>query len=32
MIAAGELGLRFAILDRPNPVGGRARGPLLVAG
>ena len=32
MIAAGELGLRFVILDRPNPVGGRARGPLLVEG
>ena len=32
MIAAGQLGLRFVILDRPNPVGGRARGPLLVDG
>ena len=29
MIAAAQLGLRFVILDRPNPVGGRARGPLL---
>ena len=32
LTAAGELGLRFVILDRPNPVGGRARGPLLVDG
>ena len=32
MIAAGEKGLRFVILDRPNPVGGRARGPLLTDG
>ncbi|HEY5787074.1 MAG TPA: DUF1343 domain-containing protein [Microlunatus sp.] len=32
MIAAGQLGLRFVILDRPNPVGGRARGPLLIDG
>jgi uncharacterized protein YbbC (DUF1343 family) len=32
LIAAGQLGLRFVILDRPNPVGGRARGPLLVDG
>jgi uncharacterized protein YbbC (DUF1343 family) len=32
MIAAGQLGLRFVILDRPNPVGGTARGPLLVEG
>ncbi len=32
MIAAAERGLRFVILDRPNPVGGRARGPLLADG
>lgn len=32
MIAAAEEGLRFVVLDRPNPVGGRARGPLLVEG
>jgi uncharacterized protein YbbC (DUF1343 family) len=32
MIAAGQRGLRFVILDRPNPVGGLARGPLLVEG
>ena len=32
MIAAGERGLRFVILDRPNPVGGRARGPMLADG
>ena len=32
LIAAGQLGLRFVILDRPNPVGGRARGPLLIDG
>ncbi|NYI70009.1 uncharacterized protein YbbC (DUF1343 family) [Naumannella cuiyingiana] len=32
MIAAARAGLRFVILDRPNPVGGTARGPLLVDG
>jgi len=32
MIAAGQLRLRFVILDRPNPVAGRARGPLLIDG
>ncbi|HEU5485539.1 MAG TPA: DUF1343 domain-containing protein, partial [Microlunatus sp.] len=32
MIAAGERGLRFVILDRPNPIGGQVRGPLLVDG
>jgi uncharacterized protein YbbC (DUF1343 family) len=32
MIAAARAGLRFVVLDRPNPVGGRARGPVLHAG
>lgn len=32
LIAASRLRLRFVILDRPNPIGGRARGPLLVDG
>jgi uncharacterized protein YbbC (DUF1343 family) len=32
MIAAGPGGQRFVILDRPNPIGGRARGPMLVDG
>lgn len=32
MIAAAEAGLDFVILDRPNPVGGQARGPLLRSG
>jgi len=32
MIAAARAGLRFVVLDRPNPVGGRARGPVLREG
>jgi uncharacterized protein YbbC (DUF1343 family) len=29
MIAAARLGLRYVVLDRPNPIGGRAFGPML---
>ncbi|HEX6684718.1 MAG TPA: DUF1343 domain-containing protein [Candidatus Limnocylindrales bacterium] len=29
MVAAGRLGLRYVILDRPNPIGGTARGPMM---
>jgi uncharacterized protein YbbC (DUF1343 family) len=29
MKAAAATGVRFVVLDRPNPVGGKARGPLL---
>ncbi|MBU2667060.1 DUF1343 domain-containing protein [Actinoplanes bogorensis] len=29
MTAAGRLGLRYLVLDRPNPIGGRAYGPML---
>ena len=29
MKAAATTGVRFVVLDRPNPVGGKARGPLL---
>ena len=33
MEACGEAGVRFVVLDRPNPIGGLLReGPLLVAG
>lgn len=32
MIAAVRTGLDFVILDRPNPIGGTARGPLLIDG
>lgn len=32
MKAAAATGVRFIVLDRPNPVGGKARGPLLKAG
>ena len=32
MIAAIRIGLEFVILDRPNPTGGAARGPMLTAG
>ncbi len=32
MVAAARSGLDFVILDRPNPVGGQARGPLLRKG
>ncbi|MBB2940743.1 uncharacterized protein YbbC (DUF1343 family) [Actinoplanes lutulentus] len=29
MVAAARLGLRYVVLDRPNPIGGRAFGPML---
>ncbi|MGH3663525.1 MAG: exo-beta-N-acetylmuramidase NamZ family protein, partial [Micromonosporaceae bacterium] len=29
MVAAASLGLRFVVLDRPNPVGGEAYGPMM---
>jgi uncharacterized protein YbbC (DUF1343 family) len=32
MIAATRTGARFVVLDRPNPVGGYARGPMLKPG
>ncbi|GAA4954327.1 exo-beta-N-acetylmuramidase NamZ family protein [Actinoplanes utahensis] len=32
MAAAGRLGLRYLVLDRPNPVGGSARGPMMTDG
>ncbi len=32
MIAAAKAGLDFVIFDRPNPIGGQARGPLLRPG
>lgn len=32
MRAAARMGLRFVVLDRPNPVGGSARGPMLFPG
>ncbi|MBA8794501.1 uncharacterized protein YbbC (DUF1343 family) [Friedmanniella endophytica] len=32
MTAAARAGVGFVVLDRPNPVGGRARGPLLHPG
>ena len=32
MIAASRAGLRFVVLDRPNPTGGAARGPVLRPG
>jgi uncharacterized protein YbbC (DUF1343 family) len=32
MIAATRAGLRFVVLDRPNPVGGRAAGPMMTDG
>ncbi len=32
MKAAAETGARFVVLDRPNPVGGSARGPMLQPG
>lgn len=31
MKAAVEVGARFVVLDRPNPVGGSARGPMLLS-
>jgi len=32
MEAAGRLGLRFVVLDRPNPIGGRADGAMMTRG
>ncbi|MEU7904906.1 DUF1343 domain-containing protein [Actinoplanes sp. NPDC049118] len=32
MVAAARLGLRYVVLDRPNPVGGRAYGPMMTDG
>jgi uncharacterized protein YbbC (DUF1343 family) len=32
MAAAARLGLRYVVLDRPNPVGGTAYGPMMTAG
>jgi uncharacterized protein YbbC (DUF1343 family) len=32
MAAAARLGLRYVVLDRPNPVGGRAYGPMMTDG
>ncbi|GIJ43549.1 hypothetical protein Val02_04350 [Virgisporangium aliadipatigenens] len=32
MCAAARLGLRYVVLDRPNPVGGKAFGPMMTAG
>ncbi|WP_433009942.1 exo-beta-N-acetylmuramidase NamZ family protein [Kribbella sp. CA-294648] len=32
MVAAAKMGLRFVVLDRPNPIGGAVRGPLLKPG
>jgi len=32
MVAAARLGLRYQVLDRPNPIGGRAYGPMMTAG
>lgn len=29
LVAAARAGLRFVVLDRPNPIGGRAAGPML---
>lgn len=29
MVAAARLGLRYVVLDRPNPIGGRAYGPMM---
>ncbi len=29
MVAAAQTGPRFVVLDRPNPIGGQAFGPLL---
>ncbi|WP_290863069.1 DUF1343 domain-containing protein [Hamadaea sp.] len=31
MVAAARLGLRYVVLDRPNPIGGKAYGPLMTA-
>jgi uncharacterized protein YbbC (DUF1343 family) len=32
MAAAARLGLRYMVLDRPNPIGGRAYGPMMTPG
>jgi uncharacterized protein YbbC (DUF1343 family) len=32
MAAAARLGLRYVVLDRPNPIGGTAYGPMMTAG
>jgi uncharacterized protein YbbC (DUF1343 family) len=32
MVAAARLGLRYLVLDRPNPIGGEAFGPMMTAG
>ena len=32
MAAAARLGLRFVVLDRPNPIGGRVDGPMMTPG
>jgi uncharacterized protein YbbC (DUF1343 family) len=32
MTAAVDVGARFVVLDRPNPTGGTARGPMMTAG
>ncbi|MEV4348196.1 DUF1343 domain-containing protein [Actinoplanes sp. NPDC049596] len=32
MAAAARLGLRYVVLDRPNPIGGRAHGPMMTDG
>jgi uncharacterized protein YbbC (DUF1343 family) len=29
MVAAARAGLRYVVLDRPNPIGGKARGPMM---
>jgi uncharacterized protein YbbC (DUF1343 family) len=29
MVAAARVGLRYVVLDRPNPIGGRAYGPMM---
>ena len=29
MVAAAQTGARFVVLDRPNPIGGHARGPMM---
>lgn len=29
MVAAARLGIRFVVLDRPNPIGGRVDGPMM---
>jgi uncharacterized protein YbbC (DUF1343 family) len=31
MVAAARRGLRYVVLDRPNPIGGRAYGPMMTA-